>query len=81
MGCTNEPGMMLTMADVRCTAIPVRGAGAGLRIYLRAFRGVHKQSLHLYVATYEAMLNTKRVTPMLIRRMCVRNPSVYAGYT
>jgi transposase-like protein len=57
------------------------GAGAGLRTYLRAFRGVPKPSLHLYVATYEAMLNTKRVTPMLIRRMCVRNPSVYAGYT
>jgi transposase len=27
------------------------GAGAALRTYLRAFRGVHKQYLHLYVAT------------------------------
>jgi hypothetical protein len=30
------------------------GAGAALCTYLRAFRGVHKQYLHLYVATYEA---------------------------
>jgi transposase len=40
-----------------------KGAGAALRTYLRAFRGVHKQYLHLYVATYEAMVNAKRVTP------------------
>jgi transposase-like protein len=57
------------------------GAGAGLRTYLRVFRGVHKQHLHLYVATYDAMLNTKRVTPMLIQRMCVCNLSAYSGYT
>ena len=50
--------------EVHCNTC--EGAGAGLRTYLRAFRGVHKQYLHLYVATYEAMLNTKRVTPMLI---------------
>jgi transposase len=57
------------------------GAGAALRTYLRAFRGVHKQYLHLYVATYEAMVNTKRVTPHLIRRMCVANLSAHTGYT
>ena len=56
------------------------GAGAALRTYLRAFRGVHKQYLHLYIATYEAMVNTKRVTPELIRRMCVGDPSVHTGY-
>jgi hypothetical protein len=33
------------------------------------------------VATYEAMVNTKRVTPQLIRRMCVHNLSAHAGYT
>jgi transposase len=65
--------------EVHCNTC--EGAGAGLRTYLRAFRGVHKQYLHLYVATYEAMLNTKRVTPMLIQRMCVRNLSAYSGYT
>jgi transposase-like protein len=57
------------------------GAGAALRTYLRVFRGVHKQDLHLYVATYEATVNAKRVTPELIRRMCVGNLSVHTGYT
>jgi hypothetical protein len=65
--------------EVHCNTC--KGAGAGLRTYLRTFRGVHKQYLHLYVTTYEAMLNTKRVTPMLIQRMCIRNLSVYSGYT
>jgi transposase len=65
--------------EVHCNSC--EGAGAALRTYLRAFRGVHKQYLHLYVATYEAMVNTKRVTPTLIQRMCVRDFSGYAGYT
>jgi transposase-like protein len=65
--------------EVHCNTC--EGAGAALRTYLRAFRGVHKQYLHLYVATYEAMLNTKRVTPTLIQRMCVRDFSAYTGYT
>ena len=55
------------------------GAGAALRTYLRAFRGVHKQHLHLDVATYEAMVHAKRVTPELIRRMCLL--SGHTGYT
>jgi transposase len=57
------------------------GAGAALRTSLRAFRGVHKQYLHLYVATYEAMVNTKRVTSHLIRRMCMAELSVHTSYT
>ena len=57
------------------------GAGAALRTYLRGFRGVHKQYLHLYVATDEAMVNAKRVTPQLIRRMCVGNLSSHTHYT
>jgi transposase len=65
--------------EVHCNTC--EGAGAALRTYLRAFRGVHKQYLHLYVATYEAMVNTKRVTPELIRRMCVGNLSGHTGYT
>ena len=65
--------------EVHCNTC--EGAGAALRTYLRAFRGVHKRYLHLYVATYEAMVNTKRVTPMLIRRMCIRALPGYAGYT
>jgi transposase-like protein len=65
--------------DVHCNTC--EGAGAALRTYLRVFRGVHKPYLHLYVATYEAMVKTKRVTPELIRRMCVGNLSVHTGYT
>jgi transposase len=57
------------------------GAGAALRTSLRAFRGVHKRYPHLYVATYEAMVKTKRVTPQLIRRMCIADLSVHIGYT
>jgi hypothetical protein len=52
-----------------------------LRTYLRVFRGVHKEYLHLHVATYEAMVNAKRVTSLLIRRMCVGNPAVHTRYT
>jgi transposase len=65
--------------EVHCNTC--EGAGAALRTYLRAFRGVHKRYLHLYVATYEAMVHTKRVTPQLIRRMCIVNLSVHIGYT
>jgi hypothetical protein len=38
-------------------------------------------NLHLYVATYEALLNTKQVTAALIRRMCFGDPSTHANYT
>jgi transposase len=65
--------------EVHCNTC--QGAGAALRTYLRAFRGVHKQYLHLYVATYEAMVNTKHVTPALIRRMCLEIASMHTGYT
>ena len=47
----------------------------------RTFRGVHKQYPHLDAATYEAMINTKLVTPELIRRVCICAPSVHTGYT
>jgi hypothetical protein len=60
---------------------PCEGAGAVLRTYRRIFRGVHKRYLHLYVVTYEAMVNTKRVTPRLIRRMCVAGLSGHIDYT
>src|SRR5262245_2752276 len=65
--------------EVHCNTC--EGAGAALRTYLRAFRGVHKQYLHLYVATYEALVNAKRATPELIRRMCLGHLSGHAGYT
>jgi transposase len=65
--------------DVHCNTC--EGAGAALRTYWRAFRGVHKQYLHLYVATYEAIVNAKRITPELIRRMCLGDLSGHPGYT
>jgi hypothetical protein len=65
--------------EVHCNTC--EGAGAALRSYLRVFRGIHKANLHLYVATYEALLNTKQVTPALIRRMCFGDPPAHASYT
>jgi hypothetical protein len=65
--------------EVHCNTC--EGVGAALRTYLRAFRRVHQQYRHRDVATYEAMINTKRLTPTLIQRMCVRDFSAYAGYT
>jgi hypothetical protein len=56
------------------------GAGAALRTSWRTFRGVHKPYLHLYVATYEAMVHAKCVTPELIRRMCLGKLSAHTGY-
>ena len=57
------------------------GAGAALRTSRRAFRGVQKRSLPLDVGTYEALVNTTRVTPTLIRRRCVRHLSAHHSYT
>ena len=65
--------------EVHCNTC--EGAGAALRAYLRAFRGVHKRYLHLYVATYEAMINAKWVTPALIQRMCLGTSRVHANNT
>jgi transposase-like protein len=65
--------------EVHCNTC--EGAGAAPRTYLRAFRGVHKRYLHLYVATYEAMINAKRVTPALICRMCFGTSSAHTNDT
>jgi hypothetical protein len=65
--------------EVHCNTC--EGAGAALRTYLRAFRGVHKQYLHLYVATYEALVNARHVTPKLIRRMYVPALSAHYSYS
>lgn len=65
--------------EVHCNSY--EGAGAALRTYLRAFRVVHKRYLYLDVATDKAIVNTQRVTPQLIRRMCIVNLSMHIGYT
>jgi transposase-like protein len=64
--------------EVHCNTC--EGAGTGLRTFLRTFRGVHKRYLKLYVATYEAMSNAKRITSTLIQRMC-RPRELQTGYT
>jgi transposase len=64
--------------EVHCNTC--EGAGAGLRTYLRAFRGVHKYYLADYVATYETMANAKRITPMVVQRMCRPPHSMHSGY-
>jgi len=63
--------------EVHCTTC--QGAGAALRTYLRPFRGVHKDNLHLYVVTYETMANAKRITPEVVRRMCSGDPTLHAN--
>jgi transposase len=55
--------------------------GAGLRSYLRVFRGVHKDYLADYVAAYETMLNAKRITPAVVQRMCRSIPDLHSSYT
>jgi hypothetical protein len=57
------------------------GAGAALRTSVRAFRGVHKRDLPRYVATSAAMVNAQRLTPALMRRLCLGNRSRHGGYT
>ncbi len=65
--------------EVHCNTC--EGAGAALRTYLRMFRGVHKAYLHLYVATYEVLLNAKQLTAALVRRMCFGDLSAHTNYT
>jgi transposase len=55
--------------EVHCNGC--EGAGAALRTYLRVFRGVHKKYLGRYVATFEAMTNTKHFSPAILQRMCL----------
>jgi hypothetical protein len=57
------------------------GAGTALRTCPRSFLGIYKQGLHLYMATYKAMANTKRVTARLIRRMCIGAAAAHTGDT
>ena len=47
------------------------GAGAALRTYGRSFRGVHKKYLDRDVATCEGRTNAKRLTPAILRRVCL----------
>lgn len=65
--------------EVHCNTC--EGGGAGLRTFLRMFRGVHKFYLAEYVATYETMTNAKRITPDVLRRMCLLPKQAQTSYT
>ncbi len=54
--------------EVHCNGC--EGMGAGLRTFLRGFRGVSKRYLDDYVAVYEAASNSKRITPSLVQSLC-----------
>jgi transposase-like protein len=53
--------------EVHCNTM--EGLWAGLRNFLRPFRGVHKRHLNQYVAMFEWSYNVKRVTATFIRAM------------
>jgi transposase len=65
--------------EVHCNSC--EGGGTSLRNFLRAFRGVHKSYLDLYVATYETMFNAKRISSLIIRRMCFGLDFLLINYT
>jgi hypothetical protein len=44
-------------------------------MFLRGFRGVHKQYLADYGATVETMTKAKQITPEIIQRMCFTETS------
>jgi transposase len=49
---------------------PLEGIGAGLRNFLRPFRGVSKWFLEEYVAIFNWVHNLKAVTANFIRARC-----------
>ena len=48
------------------------GLWAGLRTFLRPFRGVHKRYLYGYVAIHEFSVNLKAISPDFISRLVCR---------
>ena len=70
----------MVMGNARSIAIPAREQGLRFVPTSVPFE-VFISSICLYVATYEAMANAKRVTPALIQRMCVSHTSMHIGYT
>ena len=65
--------------EVHCNSC--EGAGAGLRTYLRQFRGVHKRHLGAYVAVYQTMTNAAAISPAIVGRMCRGRAVLQSGYT
>jgi hypothetical protein len=59
--------MLLGMASAMSMATPAEGQEPSSGRICGPSGGVHKRSLHVDVATYEAMVNIKQVTPALIQ--------------
>ena len=55
--------------------------GAGLRTFLRGFRGVSKRYLDDYVAVYEAASNSKKITSSLVQSLCFGFRGTQINYT
>ena len=67
------------LREVHCNGC--EGMGAGLRTFLRGFRGVSKRYLDEYVAVYEATFNSKRITPSLVQALCFGFRGTQLNYT
>ncbi len=67
------------LREVHCNGC--EGMGAGLRTFLRGFRGVSKRYLDEYVAVYEATFNSKRITPSLVQAFCFGFRGTQINYT
>jgi len=80
-GRANGRGMILGNADVRSMATPARGLARHFAPTDAPSRASPKKYWPLYVATYEAMVNAKPITPALIRRPCTVDLSMHTGYT
>ena len=65
--------------EVHCNGC--EGMGAGLRTFLRGFRGVSKRYLDDYVAVYEATFNSKKITPSLVQSLCLGFRGTQINYT
>lgn len=65
--------------EVHCNSC--EGNGAAVRTFLRSFRGVHKQYLHLYLALFQSMHNAKLISSSIIRRMCFGFDALLSSYT
>ena len=66
------------MALPALTAIAPRADSAGGRVPYNTCEGA---GAALHVATHEARVNVKRLTPDLLRRMCLGDLSQHTGHT
>jgi transposase len=54
----------------------IEGLWTTARNFLRPFRGVHKKSLHSYLAMCEHKINLKRISPKFIAQLVAQHKSI-----